>query len=335
MIAELTRSDLSLVARCPRKYWYAKVLGLEEGPSSKAMSEGTIMHRGLEVAYRTAQGFDLISEDNGEEYRRTHAFMLDCREAGITAMLDMIGEGTYVYRGKTQQLNADTREFDNRERLLDAFSYYMEKRFLESLDNKRVVAIEKDFEYEIQVGPTRMVVAGTLDLVLQDRTDLMYEVWDHKCVGQVKQALRFLALDVQMNVYENMACKALDVEAVVMKYNLIRRDRPPGFGTRPLVTKSGAVSKASVDVADYLYTHPWSHNRTERAFTQDVLERYASTIYYLQTEGDPSGPNRVPIKSGGEACTTSCVYNSRCAAEMLGYAQPTWKPAPIVETQDD
>lgn len=336
MIAELTRSDLSLVARCPRKYWYAKVLGLEEGPSSKAMSEGTIIHRGLEVAYRTAQGFDLIAEDNGQgPALRDHHLLEVCQGAGVGAIFEIVSQGEYVYRGKTQALNADALTLDTRERLVDAFTYFMNHTFLDSLHNKKVVAIEKDFEYEIDVG-VPVTVAGTLDLVLQDRTSGTFEVWDHKCVGQIGQALRFLSMDIQMNTYENMVCEALGVEDVEMVYNLIRRDRPPGYGSRPLTTKSGAKSTASTKPEDYLQAHRWSHTAKERFYTQRVLEEYARVATRLSADARlATPPLRVPIKTGGEACMTSCVYNSRCAAEMLGYAQPTWEPAPIVESSDD
>ena len=82
--------------------------------------------------------------------------------------------------------------------------------------------------------------------------------------------MAFLGLDTQMLTYEVIANRAIG-QNVEMVYNMIRRERPPGYGSRSLLTKSGRKSTASTDRDDTCakYASPrFKRTRTYRSKTQ-------------------------------------------------------------------
>jgi hypothetical protein len=249
----------------------------------------------------------------------------------------MLERGTYWYHGEEYVLGGIKpyeKEFVNR--LGDAFQFYMEQTFPKAFaDGWSVFAVEQDFEYEFAPG---VIVEGTIDLIMQKGN--IFTVWDHKTVSNVSTALQFLKLDTQMFAYEIMANDIIKklhpgAQQVEMLYNIIRRDRPPGFGSRELRrNKDGSVSKqnASQDPADYLRQHRFHHNKVElhhasREFFNLVTEIEARLAN--DTDAEDQFSTRTPIKSGGEACLTSCSYFERCAAEMVGHRSPTFVPAQV------
>jgi hypothetical protein len=251
----------------------------------------------------------------------------------------MLRTGTYEYRGETQRLNIDPADTATIERLGDVFQYYMEHAFAESLRDAEVLAVEQPFEIELVPG---VMFSGVIDLVLRRRfegkvNNLVIEPWDHKTVGDVNAALRFLSLDVQMLSYETICAELLPSlfgdYPVEMVYNLIRRERPPGYGSRSAKTKSGARSTASTSQDDYLRTYRFAHSATELGHIRPELARTAAEAQMRLADPSLYAPRR-PIKSGGEACLTSCAFFARCGADLVGHAAPVFTP-PAVEGESD
>jgi len=309
---QLSRSHLSTLTRCERKFQYRYVQGLPDVSGTSA-SEGTLLHAALAAAYRYAQA-------NGTTLPPEAYY-----GAGVDAIETMLRAGVSDYRGTEQALAIAPDDDETRERLLDVFAFYMHHSFAASLAGATIVAVEEPYEVALVDGT---VLSGVFDLVLR-RGDVV-EVWDHKSVGDVNGALRFLALDVQMLTYEVLG-NAVHANAAIgttveMVYNLIRRERPPGFGTRPLRTKSGALSKASTNPADYLRQHRFDHPPAELQEIRTELAAIAVSAAAFLANPDAYAPRR-PIKTGGESCLNSCPYFALCGAELVGHGMPSFVPA--------
>lgn len=314
----LTRSDIATYIRCERKFHYKCVQNLPEGPSTKNMSEGTLLHHGLAEMYRSQSLSD-----------------------AMTALDDMARSGKYTYHDEEKDLARDACESETVNRLCDVLAFYHQHAFAATMAGKEVYAIEKPFEYEL------FGIDGTFDLVLRHLDRPVFEVHDFKTVSLVSTALKFLALDTQMLQYEVLANRALGPREVrdplgnpigkaqiEMVYNIIRREVPPGFGSRPLTTKSGAKSSASQNVEDYLYQHRFAHSEAEVEYIEDAFVKTtlaAQTIYSLNASH--AFIQRRTIKTGGEACHTSCPYFARCCAELIGHAEPNFVPTVISDAE--
>lgn len=310
----LTRSDIATYIRCERKFHYKCVQNLPEGPSTKNMSEGTLLHHGLAEMYRSQS-----------------------LSAAMTALDDMARSGKYTYHDEEKDLARDACESETVNRLCDVLAFYHQHAFAATMAGKEVYAIEKPFEYE-RLG---IAIDGTFDLVLRHLDRPVFEVHDFKTVSLVSTALKFLALDTQMLQYEVLANRTLGrspvmvhmVQQIEMVYNIIRREVPPGFGSRPLTTKSGAKSSASQNVEDYLYQHRFAHSKVEVEYIEDAFiatTLAAQTIYNTKWRNDIQ---RRTIKTGGEACHTSCPYFARCCAELIGHAEPNFVPTVISDAE--
>jgi hypothetical protein len=120
----------------------------------------------------------------------------------------------------------------------------------------------------------------------------------------------------------------IEYDSIELVWNYIRRQVPPGFGTRSLLTKSGKKSTASQNPADYLRIHRTSHSDEQLAAiatTLDVsLYEVLQRINVHSVEPDISKlASRTVIKSGGEACNR-CPYFAQCSAELVGCAIPAF-----------
>jgi hypothetical protein len=257
------------------------------------------------------------------------------RIAGLKAMGALLTRGTYEYRGQEQQLAIEPDDTETSNRLLDVFGYYMDHAFVASLEGAKVLAVEQKVECELAPG---IMFSGIIDLIL-NRGDV-WEVWDHKSTGDVNGSLAFLGLDVQMLSYEVIVNeyirkKLLREETVELIYNLVRRERPPGYGSRPLTTKSGAKSTASTNPKDYLHQHRFAHTAPELECVAEDLRRKAYDAANWLNVGphDLTGKfaERRPIKTGGESCRTGCGFFAQCCAELLGHSMPTFAPSTIEE----
>jgi len=327
-VTTLTRSHLSTLSRCRRKFFYTYNLELEAGSSGGVSGEGTLLHVGLAAAYKA-------NKDGST----------DAKPMGYHAMDALIDTGTYEYHGKQYPLGISKDTEDGREaigRLYDVFDYYMENQYANSFqDGWAVVDVEKDFSYEFAPGIT---IEGTIDLVM--RKGSLYSVWDHKSVSNIKLALAYLKLDSQAYIYEIMAnhvFKLLYPDArgeVEMVWNFLKRDRPPGFGSRILrKNKDGSIAKnnASTNPEDYLRQHRFHHNEAElfsaeREFRNLAIEADQRLRNDIDTEDTYT--TRTSIKNGGEACMNSCSFFERCAAELVGHRSPVFVPALIAGDTD-
>ena len=248
--------------RCPRKFYYRYVLGLEV-PKTKHMEFGTDFHKMMQAAYSAIR-------DKSDPIIAAHA-------AGSNDPL-----------------------------LHDVFDYYWEH--VGSKDEfDEILSVEEPVN--VVVGDARVKAMFDLTAYRGGRTVLM----DHKTVTTIAEEYLFLPLDFQVRMYSYLAHTTYPGE-VDFIYNIVRREVPPGFGSRSEKTKSGRPSKASQRPEDYLKRIRLTMSRTEvEAFRDRIdeltwaMKRAANSGVYL----------RVPIKSGGEACGR-CPYYTPCVAEMRG-----------------
>lgn len=314
----LSRSDLETATRCRRKYYYKNILGLGERVSGGSASEGTIIHAGLAAAF--AGQADFPASTNGTTLAKLDA---------VNAVKAMVDAGESEYRGEMFKLAPSALE--ELPKLLDVVCFYMDNQFLTDIDNARVVSVEENYQAEILPG---VKLEGQIDLILErthgDGTKVL-EVYDHKTVDDVKKSLDFLRLDIQFLVYEWLVRKNFPGQKVEMVYNLIRRDRPPGYGSRELaINKDGSVSKknASTDPADYLKQERIGHSDKEVAHIELTLQELADYTLNLKTSSwRPT--TRTVIQTGGQACSNCEFFKSHCAPELLGHTAPTFETSSI------
>jgi hypothetical protein len=285
------------------------------------MSEGTILHHGLAALY--------IATQNGYPQAESLA-------SAMVSMEAMADRRTYEYHGEQQDLAPDACSSETLDRLKSVLTYYAEHSFERTMEGKRVLAVEEAWTFELDGAELigGFVMDGTFDLVLEHINKPIIEVHDFKTVSLVSTAVKFLGLNQQMLWYEVLANQAFANKQVEMVYNLIRRDVPPGYGYRPRTTKSGKPSSASQNVEDYLHEHRFAHSTHELAAIRSNLMLTVAQAQLLLAGGSAAYPptaQRRPIKTGGEACHTSCAYFSRCCAELIGHTEPTFVPMAVAD----
>jgi hypothetical protein len=322
----LSRSTLEDAARCKRKFYYKHVLGLKEQTSSQGASEGTIIHAGLAAVFKfiqARQDSDLVLLQDWDE---TNTIL---KGVALRAMADMIAAGTYEYRGEKFNLAPGCQEQETIERLGDVVQYYIDNQLKNDMANARVVGVEENYVISVD-GVVPFVLEGQLDLVLlrlYEGAGAVYEVVDHKTVASnIEKSVSFLRLDVQFLVYEWLATELLPSCSVEMIYNLIRRERPPGYGTRELRrNKDGrpAANNASQDPKDYLRQVRVAHTGDELDHVKKELANLAYNAMDLMSMKDPGAFTRTVIMDGSNACE-NCTYFTKCAAELVGHGQPNW-----------
>jgi hypothetical protein len=128
-----------------------------------------------------------------------------------------------------------------------------------------------------------------------------------------------------MLVYEiivwYVATQEMGYDDVEIQYNMIRREVPPGYGSRSTTTKSGAKSTASTKPTDYLRRTTLYHSNNERAAIESNFLRPA--LKELVQVRLNKGPYLVTaIRTGGESCVTGCAFFARCGAQLVGAGQP-------------
>jgi hypothetical protein len=261
------------------------------------------------------------------------------KTAALEAMAEMITAGTYLYRGQERRLAPGIQESECVERLGDIVQYYIDNQLALDMLGAEVVAVEQNFQMPLSL---LYAIEGQIDLILKKEIDgnTVYRIFDHKTIGEsdsVRKNLDFLRLDVQFLVYEWLVTRYLQDHAadetnfsVEMVYNIIRRQRPPGYGTRELrYNQNGSVSKtnASQDPADYLSQTVQAHSAQELEYVEKELQHLSNQattlIHAAKFDEDRGYFTRTRIKYGEEACT-NCDFFTKCAAELLGHGRPVW-----------
>jgi hypothetical protein len=334
----LSRSILEDAARCKRKFFYKHIQKIDEPRTSQGASEGIIIHAGLAAAYTFYKAYTPHAQRIAWEHVKP-----EIKKTAMKEMAKMIASGQHEYRGQVLPLSEHTQEQETVERLGDVVQFYIDHQMQHDLDNAEVVAVEQNLvAYLPSLGVIDRdfggLLEGQIDLILK-RTlpdgKVVYQVYDHKTIdADVNKNLDYLRLNVQFMVYEWLANQTLD-GPVEMVYNIIRRDRPPGYGTRELrYNKDGSVSKtnASTDPKDYIRQEFMAHTEEELRYVEAEIMSLAYqaidlTVPRLSPDLLDYSYTRTVIETGGQACT-NCPYFTRCAAELLGHGQPNW-PAKI------
>lgn len=323
MATLITRSDLADYLRCRNKFYYKHIRELEVGAPSKPMAEGTFGHIGLAAGYRAFKtlqqsGPGAIDQSLLNDVNLLYTF----KTAALHAMDEAIARGTAEYRGKEEPLglNRDQDE-ETIQTIKDAVCYYADAMAVKDYRRYKFLEIERPYDYTVR----EIDFSGVMDLVAVDTEHTrkkVVTVFDHKFPGNVKDALDYLRIDVQMLFYEvvvwNSLVKNGPYDDVELQFNCIRREVPPGYGARPLRTANGTLSKASRDPMDYLRRETLVHSDRQRANVQAYFERVAQEVLEKKAESKPL-PLTV-IKTGGESCAHSCAYFTRCGVDLLGGA---------------
>lgn len=198
--------------------------------------------------------------------------------------------------------------------VLDMLRYWWLNSGKEQYENvAEILAIEKTFY--LKVGDYG--IPATPDLVYRHK-DGQIVIVDHKTVGNIKDALGFLAIDPQMKRYAATIYQEYG-EIPEIEYNMIRRDLPPDYidavGEMPYsLTKTGRKSTKTTNVIDYL--------RLERLlFTPKQIEATKDELHDIILDLEQAIQNnrftRRVIKGGSYGCS-SCEFFGPCVREADG-----------------
>lgn len=341
-LLDISRSQLGDFLRCRRKFQFRHLLDVsDETPvaGSIPMRAGTLGHYGFAAGYealrQVQQTGTVIGKEATEQLFKT---------AATDAMAFLVKEGTYLYRDKVQQLRLDTEKEEHRKVIItvgDAVQYYADHFVYGDMNRYQILSTETRYEWTfvLEYSPNKwgcdpiqsvpIQLSGVFDLCAKDLTfpkdRNVLTVFDHKFTGDVNGSLAFLPLDVQMLVYEIVAyyyaTQVMGYDDVEIVYNMVRREVPPGYGSRPTTTKSGAKSTASTRLEDYLRRTTLFHSERQRAEIESNFLRPALKELVEVTLND--GPFLVtPIRTGGESCEYGCDFFERCKATLVGSGQP-------------
>lgn len=312
---KITRSDLETFVRCGKKFEYANIKGLRELEETKpVMAEGILGHYGLAAGYTatTVEGF---------------------KSKAVSAMADMIRKGTNQYRGQTRVLGlTPDQHSENITRIGDCVQYYANEQVESDFQQYQIISVEREFSTELEILDETVEISGVIDMLALDKTfthKRVAVIFDHKFPGRIPDEEAFLKLNLQMFIYEYLVHKTLVVDSgefddIEFKYNMIRREVPPGVGSRPLRrNQDGSIAKnnASMDRKDYLHRATVKHSSKQRdAIYKNLIVPQLSEFVYA-TQSGKGYFNRRPIDNGGYACT-NCSYFARCAADLVGMGTP-------------
>lgn len=298
---KISMSELATFQRCEKKFYYSEVLGLKSRAPVDNISFGTLFHQAMQAGYRQLKGWPL-----GEPLDMRSAEFLGMAHAAI---LRILSEGAYYRRGKREPFALTDEKLGPL--CHDAVDFYWEHQGkLDVFDE--IISVEVPVEF--QLGD--YTISNTFDLLV--RQDGRLKLIDHKTSGAINEAYEFLDRDFQVLCYPLAAWKVYG-ELVEVVYNLVRRGVPPNFqrpdGTKPYeLTKSGAKSKASTDLDDYL-------KRVSIFKSIGQLEHFEKMLAWqirgiADCTADAYWPVR-PIQTGGQACK-GCPFVAPCTAEIAG-----------------
>lgn len=287
----LSQSELTTFQRCQRKYLYTYVDGIK--PDARpVMDEGTLVHVGLATAYKLL-----------------HAPLIGLKAAAHAEMERVRSEG-HEYKGEQYEIRIEDEDF---ERLKSVTDYYLDHYAADDVLDLEVLSVEKT--RPVSFGGFKFDV--TMDLVVRHRRSGIVQVFDRKTVGQtVNSPQANLQVDTQFLIYEAAAHELFSqngVEHVEVVRDLIRRDVPPGYGYRPLTTKSGAKSSATTDPRDYLRREVFSHSKKELSV---AIAELVAVGWQMRFQRPRIEYYRSVIRTGSEACS-NCPHYIRCGADLL------------------
>lgn len=267
--------------QCQKYYDYRYVRGLVSRQSPSVMDFGTLIHEGLANIYRFTK-----ATGNEPELGWAHERMNYIRREGI------IDKETLEIRLLNLQDEDWTTAFD-------VVDFYFEQVIAKE-PLREIVAVEEPYHLELAGYRIR----GTFDLVFPD------VVRDFKTTSNVHTADDF-TLDFQTLFYELLAYRTWG-RPVEFEHEYIRREVPPGFGTRPVrLNKDGSVAKnnASTDPADYIQRvrHTRSVHELDafQGELQNILTSMWGNTYYLRSPNKRTCPQ--------------CPYYALCGAELSGH----------------
>lgn len=286
---ELPRHALDTFTRCPRKFYYRFVLGLEEKTEPDYITIGNYFHGGMKEFYTTwADGPILLTDDA----------VADLFRAGIKDVSD----------GAHPEL--ETLAFD-------MLWYWWQsdicKQELDEID--KVLAIEETFGLIVH----DTVIPWTPDVIVRRKAGNL-AIIDHKTTGNIKDSLAFLPADPQLRRYALGGWRKFN-EIPWLSYNLHSRSLPPDYvdinGNRPYaLTKTGRESTRNTDPLNYI-------RRENMIFTPKQLEATHNEILGQLIDFDAAGMvanySRRFIKGGSYGCST-CPYYRPCTREFDGNA---------------
>jgi hypothetical protein len=301
-LLDTSMTKLDTWSRCDRRFYYRYVLGLKPIAVDWKVQWGSLWHRVAQVFYgRLKEGAHVDTDA---------AFFSAQTEAEQCELIEN------QFHGNSEITLTDQQ----REELWQTFLYYMDQTGRHDAWDE-IVAVEQPVYLTVNYAGTPILrIRSTLDMLvwgMHEGKRRLIPV-DHKTTGNVQQNLLFLGLDLQVRIY-SMSVAAIYGEDPLMCYNMIAREVPPGFRTRPLETASGKKRNAAT-----LESMQNPQRYLRRAWLSYTPEQYASfqrtliqDATILQKEA-ASGvwPRRV-VKMGPLACD-GCPYFSICTAELGG-----------------
>jgi CRISPR/Cas system-associated exonuclease Cas4 (RecB family) len=221
-----SQSSCSDYERCPRRYWHAYV---DRTPTEVRAPQhwrfGTVVHAGLEAAFRAVQGTDRRASEAVEEALAglRDSWVEEAMPAGELARAEQL-----VRRSVTAQ----------------------------DLTGRQILGVEEWFRDRTPFGHR---LAGAADLVLEPRPGVL-EIRDHK-VTRSHRTPRQLLVDRQLNLYAWMAKRQWPwATAVYASHHYPQRGEVVRVRLRPAHTAAiidALASRVTADV-EYLPT-PGSH----------------------------------------------------------------------------
>lgn len=279
-------SAIQTFLTCQKKYDFGYVRGLKPKQSAWKMDFGTLIHEGLANIYRQGirKAEPLLWPESAQyriDYIQEHG--IPDKETGIVRLLNLTPEQVQTAR--------------------DVVNYYWEHqgqrdRFAQ------VVAVEEPRFLPLEGFQVR----GTFDLVVKEFDQTV--IYDWKTVGNVKDVADF-SLDFQTLFYELLAFRVWG-RPIEFVHNYIRREVPPGFGTRPVrLKKNGepAANNASTDPVDYL--RRVRHTRSEAEMIEFEQE-LCHTLTQMEHQDHF-------LRSPDKRQCPQCPYYAICGAELAGH----------------
>jgi len=281
-----SQSSLATLRRCARKYLYEYVNGFKPKTTSEAMWFGTQFHDIAAHGYRA------------------------WKAAGTK---DVWLEAALTYADNLIDQAADQDDFEviaQLGKVKEVVEYFWLQ--LGSKDDfDEIVSVEEP----VAVDFYGYKIRGTLDVVA--RKGAMLIIPDHKTMESVHVGYEFFPLDFQGWLYRWHIYKTKGASAMFL-HNMIRREVPPGFGSRELrIKKDGTPAKnnASTDPADYLHREKlWCSGQELRAFESEL----ENTLRILEFRRSTGVWDRSDLKWGAQSCGT-CAYRTVCKAELAGH----------------
>lgn len=283
-IDEESMSSFKLYLDCKKAYYYKYIRGLEplRDKPSAALGIGTLWHAGLAGGYRWLKrqldgvgiGGDWIS-------------------AARNAMNDVMSDG-YDWHGTKQTIQLEPEDVAV---ATDMMHYYWHEQGKEDTFYK-ILAVEEPLPLYLD----GRLIHNTIDLLVKTPEGHL-QIWDHKSVGSVKDAIKHLPLDTQSNMY-SIAAWIKYGEPVEFVHNFQRRAVPKEK------TPTGRVSTASKDPADYLARSVAKKSTTELEYLFNEYSQLGKEI--TARKFWPREPNKSFTGCSG------CPYFSVCSNEQTG-----------------